>query len=171
MSRSENLARGGLDLLGVNQVAALLEGGDALHRPAGRLKLDVGQELGHVARQPRELGRLGILEQVPVLLHCRAAAGRVDHDRVQATPEEGAEVLAGQLAHGAALATVDVERATAHLAAREVDLTAVVPQHAQGGGVNRPVDIRHHAAGKHANPIAGGAFSRIDLHARQERLR
>ena len=41
----------------------------------------VGHELGEVAHPGRERGRLGSAEQVPVLLHRRAAPRAVDHDR------------------------------------------------------------------------------------------
>ena len=76
-------------LLGVGEVAGVVVGDAQRQRMARRALVVLGEELVHVARSwPRRPppGRPspGRRQQVRVVLHARAAAGHVDHDRLEA---------------------------------------------------------------------------------------
>ena len=79
----------GADALGVGEVAGVVVGGAQLDRLADGLRLVLGQQLVDVddlgARTPRRARPTRVVgQQVAVVLHRRAAAGDVGHDRVEA---------------------------------------------------------------------------------------
>ena len=86
-------------------------------------------------------------------------------------PRNARDVLPARARARRALAAVDVQRAAAHLLARDVDLAAVVAQHAQRRGVDRAVHERHDAAGEQADAIARVPSARVDVQLGQERPR
>src|SRR5207245_1256847 len=79
------------------------------------------------------------------------------------------EVLTRQPRGHRLLAAVHVERAAAHLLPRNVDLAAVVAQHAQRGPVDAPVYERHDTAGEHPDPMPHFSDGWIDIELRDER--
>src|SRR5438874_2278270 len=88
-----------------------------------------GAGRGDVAREMGERQGIRAANQVAVLLHGRAAAGRVDYDGVEAAAEEGDRVLSSKVARDIAFAAVHVQGAATDLVARDVDLAAVVAEH------------------------------------------
>src|SRR5207247_2711179 len=75
------------NLLTMREVAGVVVRDDALQRSEPAVQWSLGEELGDVAHllaeglRPLRVGRLG-MEQLPVLLHDRAAPRRVDHDEL-----------------------------------------------------------------------------------------
>src|SRR5207244_13466186 len=73
--------------LTMREVAGVVVRDDALQRSEPAVQWSLGEELGDVAHllaeglRPLRVGRLG-MEQLPVLLHDRAAPRRVDDDEI-----------------------------------------------------------------------------------------
>jgi len=117
---------------------------------------ELGEELAEVGdlgghfRGPRGPRRIAV-KQVSVLLHRRAAAGRVDHDRVNVRPIEGVDQAAGESGGLNPSAVVQRQRAAATLAGRDDDVAALARKHPRGGGVHlREKDLLY-TAGQHAD--------------------
>ena len=109
----------------------------------------------------------------PAVLQRRAAAGRVGHDRVDPVDLERAAVARAQARGGRGIARVQVQRAAAHLLARDPDLEAVAHQHLDAGRVGGAEQLGHHAAaeeGHAAAPLAArGVHHRRAVRREQRR--
>ena len=142
--------------LRVAQVARVLQRDAQGERVPGRPRLDAREELADVAHARRERGRaLGpgriVPEQPAELLQVRAAAGRVDDDRLD--PVERRDQPTRERLALLEPARVDRERAAAALRWRD-DLVAVGREHAGGRGVDRAEHRRLHAACENADAPA-----------------
>ena len=111
--------------------------------------MHVAHALGEIGGAPRVGGV--VAHQVAVFLQMRAAAGRIDQDRVGrrcAVGQEGVDVLARELARQLNVATVRVQRSAADLFVGRGNGDAVAREHAHGRAVRLRVGQRHHAAGQ-----------------------
>jgi hypothetical protein len=108
------------------------------------------------------LGEAGvILEDVVVALELGATASGVDDDGVEtlhAEAFEGADVGAGHVSRGVAVAAMGGEGAAAALGAGYDHVAPVGGQHAHGGLIGVGEGQRHDAAGDHADGEAALAL-------------
>jgi hypothetical protein len=91
---------------------------------------------------------------VTVVLHHRAAAGRVHGDPVGPGSLEGIDVAAGQVLSASLVTGVRVERATALLARCCHRPVAIAREHALGGPVGVTEQTLHHTAVERGNGAA-----------------
>src|SRR6266542_6763756 len=152
-------------------MTALLERDRSWYDAGERGKRNRREELVHIARQARKLDGVGIVQQMAVLLHGRATARRVHHDRVKAALQKRAQIPPSQVARDDLLTAMDIQRATAHLLPRDVNFAAIAPQNTHGRPVDWPVYEWHHAAGEQANAITRRPLGRVYLPARRKRRR
>ena len=118
-------------------------------------------------RRRERLGPLGVrrvvAEQVAVLLHGRAAAGRVDHHLVDPGGVEGLDGRPGERLGLGLAAGVQAEGAAAALGGRGDDLAAVGGQDPGGGRVDLGEEHPLDAAGEHPDPPPARPGGRGDL--------
>ena len=129
----------GADLLGVGEVAGVVVGDGHRQRMARRLRLELREQLAHVAHLRREglravRPRRIVLEQVRVVLHPRAAAGDVHRDVLEVLVRGDRRL--GERERLVLDAGVQLERAAAARLPGRVDLEALGGQHAHGRGVD-----------------------------------
>src|SRR5712692_6226764 len=121
------------DLLAMGEVACIVVRDGALQRLEMAVQWNLGQELGDISHllaegvRPLGVDRVG-MEQLPVFLHDRAAARRVDDDDVNARPLEDVDRLPRHLLGLFPFPLVDKEGAAALLIPRNHDLVAVLAQ-------------------------------------------
>ncbi len=140
----QQLSRQARDFLAVLQRAGAVIGDARSARRDRRLKADLGDEFGDVARERGDLCRLVaqlrvVAEHEAVVLHRRPAAGGVDDDGVEpgafdfAAPRQD---VPSRQSETVILAEMMVERAATARAFRDDNLTAVARQQPQRGGVD-----------------------------------
>ena len=130
------------------------------HRPEG------DEELGDVLDLGDEPGGLIVLgggEHVGIVLEHRAAAGRVDDDRVEAVGVEGRHVPPRQGECRLLDAGVIVDGTAADLSARDHDLAAVLLKHPGRRGVGLGEHGVGHAAEEEGDAGPLGTDRRQDL--------
>ena len=154
-------ARLGADALRVRQVTGVVIGDAQRHRlraaPAGgrsRERLGDVADLRRESRGPRGPLRV-VRQQLAVLLHRRAAAGRVHHDlstgwAALRTPRSAARAKARA---SSSCAGVQRERAAAALAGRRDDVAALGGEHPGGRGVDVAEEHALDAAGEQPDAL------------------
>ena len=157
----QHLARRVAHPLRVLQVTGVVIGDAHPHGTARRPRLQAGQHLRDVAALggqgpgARRVGRV-VPQQAPVFLQRRAAAGRVDHDRVDVGQRrfEGVDEAPRQRLGFAFEAGVHHQRAAAALPRRDHHLAALGREHARRGGVDAAEEDPLHATEQqgHAPP-------------------
>src|SRR5438105_10589690 len=161
--------------LPVKQMARIVVRGADPHRRGHGAEAEVAEELRRVVHARGELGgacRPGcvVLEKPAVLLHRRAAAGRVDDDGADLFAREGRHVPPGQFARALALAGVRVQGPAAGLRADHVHFDAVAREHWPGRRVGAAENAAHDASAEHRDSRAdrtGRRYDRVEaLHRR-----
>ena len=162
----EQRARLGAHLLRVGEVAGVVVGDAHRQRVARRLRLELREQLAHVAdlrgeRLRAVRPRRVVGEQVRVVLHARAAAGDVHRDVLEVLV--GGDRRLGELERLVLDARVELERAAAARRARRVDLEALGGEHAHRRGVDVAEEDALDAALHERDPPALRALRGRDL--------
>ena len=138
--RLQQLARRRPHLLSVGQVTGILVGDASLQGTLGRAQSRLGEKLGDVLHNRREIARavrvLGIVfQQFAVLLHHGAATGGVGDDRILRRLQHGADISPPHLLRLLAKSGVRLQRPAAALTLRNENVEAVLVQHSNRGFV------------------------------------
>ena len=146
-------------------MAGVVVGGPATDRVPRGPRLGRGQHLVHVADPGAERGRtLGpvrvVVEQVPVLLHRRAAAGHVGHHVVDVQRLERGDGAPRPAQRLLLTPGVQLQRAAAPLVAGHDHVVALRGQHPCGGRVDPVEEHVLHAAGQQRHPAPSGTDGR-----------
>src|SRR5208283_2525120 len=110
-----------------------------------------------------------VLQQPGILLHGRAATGGVAHDGVELRAEHGVNVDAGLRARHLQEAAMQVQCAAATLTAWDMDLDAVLREHANRGAIQFCKRHTADAADEERHAPAASTFGGIDFAKLAER--
>ena len=121
-------------------------------RPSSASTSETSRTFAGERRRPLGVRRV-VAQQLGVLLHRRAAAGRVDHDaRPRRPPRRRRSSRRANPCASASRPLCTRQRAAAALRARHDHVAALGRQHPRGGGVDAGEERPLHAAGQHADP-------------------
>src|SRR5215831_19647138 len=115
------------------------------------------------------VGRI-VAEEMVVLFHSGAAAGRIDNDGIDTGVEKNIDVSPGHFFRRLALAVVNVERAAANLISGKDDVAAIASQHPDGCSVYFAEKKRHDATVEHRNPGPACSDGRKRISVRREKM-
>ena len=133
------------------QMAGVLVGYFAVQGGLGRLEGERDQQFGDILGQLAKLfGFIGVGwvfgQQLVILFHGRAAAGRSHHDTVDSRRQEHVDVMPGHAPAVLQVSAMDIQGAAAFLAHGHYNVAAVVGEHAHRRFHGASLHHGHYAA-------------------------